>query len=797
MDEHSLRVLELAAIRQRLADETAFAGGSDLALALRPSIDRSEVARRQAETGEAVLLLERGGPRLTGAHDVREFAERAAIGGLLQPDALAAIAETVRAGLDARGVLGARDDVPLLATVTDAVAPGLGLLADRIETAVEPDGSRLRDGASARLRSLRRQIGTARLKAAERLRLLAAEVRHHLQEDFVTDRAGRPVLPVKAASRNAVPGIVHDTSGSGQTLFVEPFAIVEVQNAIRELEGAEREEVERILAELAALVRVAADDVVACVAALAHLDLALACGALARRLGGCAVEPASDVLLEAARHPLLDPATAVPIDLDLRGIRGVVVSGPNTGGKTVGMKTLGLAALMHQCGLRPPARRACLPVFDAILADIGDEQSIAMSLSTFSGHVRNLVRIVDGAGERSLVLLDEVAAGTDPHEGAALARALLERLVERGALVVATTHYPELKEWASATEGVVNAAVGFDPDTLAPTYHVAIGRPGASHALQIAERLGLPAAIIARAREAVAPARLAAADLLAEAAGAERDAAATLARAGEAGVAAELALAEAVRRERELAEALEAVRAGARAERERARAEAEAMLGDYRRELDGLRAEIREARRLEERRDGLASSAAAAAASERDRRLGRATELTRRAAGALHDALAEPAVTRARPLAVGDPVVARELGVRGTITEIAGDEAEVQGGTLRVRLPLARLEPDPRGVATASPADRPVQVRIAAAGPVAPQLDLRGQTGDDARQAVRTYIDQAHLSGREEVEIIHGRGTGAVRKAVREELARHPLVSESTPTSADGATIVRLAVSDR
>jgi DNA mismatch repair protein MutS2 len=796
VDEHSLRVLELDAIQRLLADETAFAGGCELALALTPSIAVAEVDRRQAETGEALLLLQHVAPRLSGAHDVRDAAERAALGGILQPDVLAAVADTLRAGLDARGVLAARDDVPLLAAVAAAVMPPLGALADRIEAAVEPDGSRLRDGASPRLRSLRRQVGTARTKAAERLRQVAAEVRHHLQEDFVTDRAGRPVLPVKAASRGAVPGIVHDTSGSGQTLFVEPFAIVEAQNAIRELEGAEREEVERILAELAALVRVAAPDIVAAVGALARLDLALACAALARRFGGCAVERGEEVLLVAARHPLLDQVSAVPIDLDLRGVRGVVISGPNTGGKTVGMKTLGLAALMHQCGLRPPAKRACLPVFDAVLADIGDEQSIAMSLSTFSGHVRNLVRIVDGAGTRSLVLLDEVAAGTDPHEGAALARALLERLVERGALVVATTHYPELKEWASTTAGVVNAAVGFDPDTLAPTYHVALGRPGASHALQIAERLGLADDIVGRARSAIAPARLAAADLLAEAAGAERDAAASLARAEEARTATEAALADAVRRERELADALEAVRAGARAERERARAEAEVMLTAYHRELDDLRAEIREARRSEQLRASASSEAATAAASERDRRLGRATDQTRRAARVLDDALADPPVVMTRPLAVGDPVRARALGVRGTITEIAGDEAEVQGGTLRVRIPLDRLEPDPRGITGASP-ERPVQVRIASAAPVPHQLDLRGQTGDDARQAVRAYLDQAHLAGRDEVEVIHGRGTGAVRKAVRDEIARHPLVRDSEPSSADGATIVRLAASER
>ena len=271
---------------------------------------------------------------------------------MLQPDQLAAIADTARAGLDVRRVLAGRDDVPRLTSIAVRCAPSLEGLASRLEAAVEPDGSRLRDSASPRLRGLRREISQARGRATDKLRQLATQLKAHLQEDFVTERGGRPVLAVRATSRSAVPGIVHDTSGSGQTLFVEPFAIVEAQNAIRELAAAEREEVDRILAELSALVRVAAPDVIECVDVLAHIDLALASGALARRLGGCPVEISDDVWLVEARHPLLDRAIAVPIDLDLRGIRGVVVSGPNTGGKTVGMKTLGLAALMHQCGLQ-------------------------------------------------------------------------------------------------------------------------------------------------------------------------------------------------------------------------------------------------------------------------------------------------------------------------------------------------------------------------------------------------------------------------------------------------------------
>jgi DNA mismatch repair protein MutS2 len=797
VDGRSLQMLEYARIVERVAAETSFDGGRLLAESLAPSADVAAVRRLQAETTEALRLLEAGAPRLAGAHDVRRAADAAARGAILQPDALAAIAETCRCAVDARGLLADREDAPLLRVIAAAITPSLATLADRIEAAVEADGSRLRDGASPSLRRLRRETAQARGRAVERLRALAGSLRPHLQEDFVTERAGRPVLAVKASARSAVPGIVHDSSGSGQTLFVEPFAIVEAQNAIRELEAAEREEVERILAELSAFVRVAAPAIVAAVGALAHLDLTLARAAVSRRWGGCPVEIGDDVSLVEARHPLLDPASAVPIDLPLAGVRGVVISGPNTGGKTVGLKTLGILALAHQSGLRPPARTARLPVFDAVLADIGDEQSIAMSLSTFSGHVRNLVRILDAAGTRSLVLLDEVAAGTDPHEGAALARSYLQRLLEGGALVLATTHYPELKEWASATAGVVNAAVGFDPDTLAPTYLVTFGRPGASHALQIAERLGLESAVVDRARAEIEPTRLAVADLLAEAAGAERDAAASLRAADVARREATAALEDARRRERELAEALEAVRAGAQAERERARAEAERRLGDYNRELDGLRAEIRDARREEGRRRDANSAAADDALRERDRRLDAASKRTRRAAAVLSETLVEQPVPMTRPLAVGDPVVALSLGVRGTIVAIEGDHAEVHGGTLRIRVPVDRLTPDPRGARRASEPESPVVVRAAAPSGVAYSIDVRGKTGDEAREEVRLFVDQAHLSGRDEVEIIHGRGTGAVRKAVRDELAKHPLVEGSRSQSADGATVVTIAGGSR
>ena len=480
--------------------------------------------------------------------------------------------------MTARIALESVDDAPGLARLAGGIEPGLSGVSDTIAKAVEDDGSDLRDGASPALRRLRRELREGRARIAERLRALAHDpsLREHLQDDFVTERAGRPVLALRASARGAVPGIVHDSSGSGQTLFVEPFAVVEHSNRLREAESAEREEVARILGELSRRVGEHADELKALVDAVGEIDLALARGTLSRQWRGALVTPGPDVVLRAARHPLLDPATAVPIDLEPGDLRAVVISGPNTGGKTVALKTLGLAAVLHQCGLRPPAEEAALPVFDQVLGDIGDEQSIAMSLSTFSGHVRNLVAILEAATDRSLVLLDEVAGGTDPVEGAALARALLGRLTRQARLTVATSHYPELKEWASATEGVTNAATGFDPETEEPLYRITLGRPGTSHALRIAERLGLAPDLVAEARRNVAPERLRVAGAARGGRGGRGAARPRTAEsAASARAAAESSRDAAEARVAELEQEIERVRASARAERERALAEAE------------------------------------------------------------------------------------------------------------------------------------------------------------------------------------------------------------------------------
>ncbi|HST14825.1 MAG TPA: Smr/MutS family protein, partial [Gaiellaceae bacterium] len=531
-----------------------------------------------------------------------------------------------------------------------------------------------------------------------------------------------------------------------------------------------REEVERILRELSVDVASRGDALRPLVEAVGELDLAVARGWLSRSWHGVEVQIAGEVRLIGARHPLLDRATAVPIDLDLGDLRALVISGPNTGGKTVALKTLGLAALLHQCGLRPPAAEAALPVFDDVLADIGDRQSIEMSLSTFSGHVRTLVAILASATDRSLVLLDEVAAGTDPEEGSALAQALVERLAGQARLTVVTTHYGELKEWASARAGVANAATGFDVDADTPLYRLALGRPGTSHALRISERLGLDPAVVGDARSRVAPERLRAADLVAEAETAER-------AAGERRAEVEATARRVAAREAELGRELERVRASAEQARRQAIAEVERELAEARAEISALRDDVRDARRADR-------------VSDQDRALGAATERAARADVVLSQHSIEPLETTV-PLAEGDPVEAPDVGVRGTIAAIRGDDAEVVGAAgQRVRIPLARLRPSRER----APEERTpvVQIRAAARSDVSDQVDVRGRPAHEARLEARRLVDEAALAGLREVRVVHGRGTGVLRKAVRDELTRHPLVERTEPDADDGATVAQL-----
>ena len=503
MDAKSIALLEFPLVRERLAAATSFAPGRRLAEALEPSNDPVVVGRGLDETDQArALLAERSTIGVGGAHDIGPWTERAARGGRLDPAHFLEIAETLDS-ISRLGTALGEERRPLLRELARELHP-LPALRSTLARSFDPVGELL-DSASPRLGGLRAAVRVAYDRLRRRLEALvqAETATGALQESLVTMRNGRYVIPVKSEARSRVKGIVHDASGSGQTLFVEPLVAVELGNAWREAQAAEREEVERILDELSAFVAANAAPLRESLAALARFDLWAAKARLAAEMDGVRAETADrpEVVLLGARHPGLS-GRVVPIDLRLGdGYTALVVTGPNTGGKTVTLRTLGLLALMHQAGLHVPADAGSrLPVFRDVFADIGDEQSVAQSLSTFSGHLRSITRIVATAGPDTLVLLDELGAGTDPTEGSALAQALLDHFIRAGTLVAATTHYAELKAYAHTTPAARNASVEFDLETLSPTYRLSIGLPGGSQAFAIAERLGLPAAIVADAR---------------------------------------------------------------------------------------------------------------------------------------------------------------------------------------------------------------------------------------------------------------------------------------------------------
>ena len=489
-DAASLRALEFGAITSRLADKTAFGPSRELAEATVPVFDQVHVGLLQDQTDEAARLLElHPEASIGGARDIRTALARAKRGGKLAPGELLDVAGTLHA-TDQFARRLSRWPGPQLSAVREELeaAPAL---RERIERSIDPSGEIL-DGASPALRTARRRMRVAQDRLRERLgaMLRSTELAGAFGDAIVTQRAGRYVIPVRAEARGRVPGIVHDQSASAATLFVEPLAVVELNNAWTEATLAAAEEEERVLEELSRAVEAQAAALTISLAALARADLWIARARLGGEMNGVRPSVVDDAVeLLSAVHPMLGPG-AVPIDLRLGerfGYRALVITGPNTGGKTVALKTIGLLALMHQAGLRVPAADgARLPVFERILADIGDEQSIAQSLSTFSSHMRNVVRFLDAAGSRTLVLLDEIGAGTDPTEGSALAMAVVSVLLERGALVAATTHYAELKAFAQTHPGVTNAAVEFDVASLQPTYHLSIGLPGASQAFAIA-----------------------------------------------------------------------------------------------------------------------------------------------------------------------------------------------------------------------------------------------------------------------------------------------------------------------
>ena len=786
MDRRSLGLLEFPAVQARLAAATSFGPSRRLAEALEPSADPVVVGRGLDETDQARALLgERPGTGIGAARDIGPAIGRAVRGGRLEPAQFLEIAET----LDATGRLAtviADDRRPLLRDLARDLH-ALPALRSTLARSFDPVGELL-DTASPRLGGLRSAVRVAYERLRRRLdALVGAELGSALQEPIITLRNGRYVVPVKAEARARVKGIVHDASGSGQTLFIEPLVAVELGNAWREAQVAEAEEVARILDELSALVAANAEALTATLEALARFDLWAAKASLAADMDATRADTADrpEVILLSARHPGLS-GTVVPIDIRLGdGYTALVVTGPNTGGKTVTLRTLGLLSLMHQAGLHVPAAPGSrLPIWGDVFADIGDEQSIAQSLSTFSGHLRSIIRIVESAGPGTLVLLDELGAGTDPTEGSALAQALLDHFIRAGAFVAATTHYAELKAYAHTTAGARNAAVEFDLETLSPTYRLTIGLPGGSQAFAIAERLGLPEGIVADARSRLSESQRSFEATLASIKATEGETSDALDRAR----AAELRATEALH-------AAQEERRRARREREEA---VRAARNEAERIVDDLRTEVRTTREALERETVTAPALDAAVARVEE-------GLERLPAEEDSPVPVEPTIPRTWRL--GDRARSRTGGWEGRVAalERGGKRATLEAGGMRVTVDVDDLVPaagdgserSGNGAGSGSRAaatSNAGELRLDRARSVASSLDLRGARVDEALDALTRYLDDASLAGLDKVLIIHGMGTGAVRDAVRSTAAGHPLVRAVRPgqrgEGGDGATIV-------
>lgn len=794
ISEKSTQTLELPKILAQLARHTTFSAGADLARMLHPTGDLEQARNWQRETAEARLLMEnKVNFTLGGARDVREPALQATRGVLIEAQVLLDIRQTLRRATTVKRTVGRmKGTYPLLADIANQLEE-CAEVQESIGRVLNEKGEVL-DTASPQLALVRRDLKVAYDKLQTRLSRLIGSTTNapFLQEAIITTRNGRYVIPIKAEFKGRIPGIVHDMSSSGATLFIEPLATVEMNNAYRELQLTEEKEIRRVLQALTDEVGEVAEQIVKTIEVLAQLDLIFAKANYAEAMK--AVEPdlfpfkehpansnhpGSAIYLKAARHPLLT-GSVVPIDVELDESTWVlVVTGPNTGGKTVSLKTIGLLTLMAQCGLHLPVEEAKLSVFESIFADIGDEQSIEQSLSTFSSHMTNTISILRECNARTLVLLDELGAGTDPAEGSALARAVLTHLVRRKVTTIVTTHHPELKVYGVETPGVRNASVEFDLETLRPTYRLIVGLPGRSNALAIATRLGLDPEIISDARTMVATEDLVADDLLDEIQRTREDI-----RRNQTIT---LALREEIQtQEAELQARLDKIEDERRSVVAAARRQAEDEIKDFQREIKRLRNEMRTAslplealKQVQEQAASLSAEAGTAVPNE-----------------------GEQIISTTWSPRLGDTVWLPKLNAEGAITELDRDGATVQVGTLKVRAGLDELSQRPK--------DDRRQIKRGhkreyekSPDPITPkgqspgiELDLRGERVDEALKRLETYVDAAYMSGLPFARIIHGKGTGALKKAVRERVEHHPLISKVTEASpkegGGGVTVIHM-----
>ena len=793
MNEKALSTLEYPKIITRLVEYADFSASAEMARQLHPTPDLEEARQRQKATTEARYILSLDTDvSLAQAQDIRPQVGLARRDGVLEPVELLAIKNTLIVSRKLHRTLDElASETPLLSSLSPGLPVGLGLV-DHINKTISNRGEVL-DSASEKLGDIRREmkITYERMMARMQRYLTDSRTASMLQEPIITQRNGRNVLPLRAEFKGKIKAVIHDQSASGATLFIEPLAVVEWNNRYRELELAERDEVRRILAELSHAVALHADALLEMVAVMARLDLAFMRARYALDINATEPElvpfrdtggrhPGSTIRLFHVRHPLLNPQRVVPIDVDLdKETYALVITGPNTGGKTVSLKSVGLLVLMAQSGMQIPAQSgSILSIFDDVFADIGDEQSIEQSLSTFSGHVTNIVDILKKADSHSLVLLDELGAGTDPQEGSALARSVMTHLLDRSITSLIATHYPELKAYAHTTEGVLNASVEFNLETLQPTYHLTIGLPGRSNALAIAERLGLPQNIIQFARSEINPTDLRAEDLLDEI-HRQRD----LAR--EAREAADAGQREAERMRNDLADRLEQIEDERLALLEETRQKAEGELDRLREELEALRRKLAQARQPLE-----------------------AVDEVEVVVEALEEEVAEPIVRKEPekpvrqpkgPLRLGEKVHLRSIGQDAVVTAISEEEIEAQVGRLRIRARrsdvIRKGETEEGSESPPSPTRSGIKVSTTHESPGV-ELDIRGYRVDEGLDALDRYIEKAYLAGLPFVRIIHGKGTGRLRDSVRQTLGSSPHVarfeSGGQSEGGDGVTVAHL-----
>lgn len=777
MDQKSLHTLEFDKVRVLVAGYTSFSAGRELALAMLPTTDLRQAQEWQAETREATELFETdSGISIGGARDVRRAADNALRGFILQPEDFMAIQSTIVAARNLRRqLLRLEERAPHLAAVAVLIEECPGLVS-AITRTIDERGDVL-DSASPKLGKIRQEQRAVHSRIHEKLqRILNSSMSQYLQDPIITQRGGRYVIPLRADAKGRLKGIVHDQSGSGATLWVEPLGTVDLNNEYRGLQIQEQDEIQRILRELSEQVADQGEALKRIVDRMAELDLIFARANYAlitnavepqfvpwrvpepvrppRHAKKATAEeqaaerdyhPGSTIWIKGARHPLLDPATVVPTNLTLdEDVFIVLITGPNTGGKTVSLKTMGLMALMAQSGLHVPAVEARLSVFENVFADIGDEQSIEQSLSTFSAHMTNIVRILAHVDDRSLVLLDELGSGTDPMEGAALAQAVVSFLRDKGATTFVATHFPELKLYASQTSGATNASLLFDLETLSPTYEMTIGLPGRSNAFAIARRLGLDDSVLDDAVRMVSADSHEAEDLLGSIYSLREKIEADEARTRQ-------TLREATAEREELQRRLAQVDV----EKEQVIYEARQ---EMQRQLELLEAEIRQVR--SKLRDAASLNAVKRLSKQVAELEAEQTQVFTPETAREKD---EPQ-QRPKVLQVGDTVLVRSINTKGEIMQLGKQDALVAVGRLQMRAAYDDLEFKTR-------AETPPPSSYS--GPTAHpspgmELDIRGMRVEEGIEKLSRYLDSAFLARLPYVRIIHGKGTGRLREAVRD-----------------------------